>query len=273
MKPMRCALLLLLAAAPAPAQEGGRDDGTEGKPMTFVRWRRLAESGRIYNAAWASMEPHFGVVARRRLFDLDGDAERCETFFRENADSAILVAFGADAEKRARAALPGAVVLGVGPGLLVDTTADRAQFAALLRTFRPGARRIALFGPAEELPGFEVKRCATPADAIGCDLAWASEGASVGALELRRALDAGKVPLVSTSDALEDGFAALTVRPHEESVGRALAALALRCARDGAAPARTAVARMRVTLDLKACRAAGHAVPFAALARADAVRR
>lgn len=264
---------LLFAAASAPAQDGGRDTGTEGRPLLFLRWRRIAESGRIYNAAWGALEPHFGLLSRRRLLDIDGDAERAALVFSGQSDAAAVVAFGEEAAARARAALPGAMVLAVGPGLTVDTRADRAQLAALLRLFRPGARRLALFGPEESLPGFEVRRCRTAEEARGSEIAWVSEGAEVRAAGLRAALDRERIPLVSTSDALEEGTAALVFRPHEESVGRLVASLALRWAREGVAPAAATVRRMRILLDLKAARSAGQTVPYALLARADAIRR
>lgn len=268
-------LLLLLAAVPALAQEGGRDSGTEGKPLLFVRWARHPESGLVYNVAWMALEPQYGLLARRRLADFDGDAEKADAFLRANADACLVVAFGEGAARRAEKALPQAQVLRVGvePGCAVSTRVDRAQLASLFRLFRPGARTIALFGPAEEIAGFTVKPCATPAEAAGCDLAWLSEGGEADPAALRRALEPLRIPLVSTAEATPEGTAAMLVRPDPGSLGRAVAAQALRAIRDASGLRPVSVSRLRVTLDLTAARAAAHIVPFGALARADEIVR
>jgi hypothetical protein len=66
---------------------------------------------------------------------------------------------------------------------------------------------------------------------------------------------------------------ALVVRPDPTGAGFQAAAAALRLLRDGAALEPASVARLRVTVDTSAARAAGHVVPLPMLARADAVRR
>ncbi|MFQ5844060.1 MAG: hypothetical protein ACE5JG_03650 [Planctomycetota bacterium] len=133
---------------------------------------------------------------------------------------------------------------------------------------------MAVFGPPESLPDFEVVACRTTAEAAGCNLAWIPEGSRVDGRRLRKDLDRRGVPLASTSDTVPDGVAALSVLPDPESLGRRAAALVLGHLRDRkpVAPV-AAVSRLRVTIDLRAARAAGHAVPLPALARADAVRR
>jgi len=273
---LRTSLPLLLLCGAALGQDGGRDTGTEGRALLFLRWRRTPESARVYATMWQELEPHFGVIARRRLAELDGDRERAAAFLKANADAAAVVAFDAESAAEARAALPGALVLGVhaGPDAAVDTRADRAQLAAWIARFRPGARRVAVFGPDEPLAGLVTVPCATAEDARGCDVAWVPEGGPADALELRRALDRLGVPLVTTSPLLPDEQAAVRVRPHAAALGRRAAALALQRLRDGVAPPGPGrVTRMTVALDLRAARAAGHEVPLAAIARADAVRR
>jgi hypothetical protein len=255
---------LLLAALAAAQDEGGRDPGTGAPVVVFVRSQRNAESGAIYDAAWKALEPHFGALARRRLLDSDGDPKRAEEHRLANADAGLVVAFDA----------PSGEGWGGVPVLLVEPPrVDRGRLANRLRSFRPGASRVAVFGAAEELPGLETRTCAAAADAKGCHLAWVPEGSPADARALRRELDALGIPLVTTSGAVEDGIAALSVRPDPASVGVDLAAAVLARVRDGAPPRPLSVRRLRVAVDLSAARAAGHEVPLEALARADVVRR
>ncbi len=272
---MRHAGLLLLAAALALGQdEGGRDTGTGPRPVVFVRARRTAESGEIYNAAWRGLEAHFGVMSRRRLADFDGDPKRAAAFFSENGDAVLIVAFGPEV---LRFLPPGKPVLRVGEEKEAHVIArtDRARLAQAIRAFRPKARRVALFSDADEaLPGMEVVRCDRPEAAVGCDLAWLPEGSSRDARELRKALDPLALPLVSTRADVDAGIAALTVRPDPHGLGLKLAAAMLLWARgeEGAFAPKT-VGRHRTVIDLVAARAAGHEVPLGALAKADVVRR
>ena len=267
--------LALVLCVGAFGQDGGRDTGTEGKPLLFLRWRRTPESARGYATMWQALEPHFGVIARRRLAELDGDGERALLFLQRNADAAAVVAFDAESAAVAKAELPGALLLTLhpGPGTTVDTRADRAQWGDCLALFKPGARRIALFGPAETLPGFVTVVCTSPEQARGCDLAWVPEAGPGDAADLRRALDTLRIPLVTTSSLLPDEQAALRLRPDAAGVGRRAAAIALLALRDGAAPPPGRVSKMTLSLDLRAARAAGHEVPLAAIARADSIRR
>jgi len=272
---VRSACWLLLAVALALGQdEGGRDTGTGPRPVLFVRARRTAESGEIYNAAWRALEPHFGAMSRRRLADFDGDPKRAEAFFAENGDAVLVVAFGPEVLRF----LPeGKPVLRVGEEqeAHVLARADRARVAQAIRAFRPGTRKVALFADRDEsLPGIEVLRCDRPEKAVGCDLAWLPEGSSRDARELRKALDPLALPLVSTRADVDAGIAALSVRPDPHGLGLKLAAAMLLWARgEEGAFAPTTVARHRTVIDLVAARAAGHEVPLGALAKADVVRR
>ncbi|MGQ0613164.1 MAG: hypothetical protein ACT4PV_05440 [Planctomycetaceae bacterium] len=265
----------LVLCAAALGQDGGRDSGTEGKPLLFLRWRRTPESARVYAAMWQALERHFGVIARRRLAELDGDKERALAFLARNADAAAVIALDAESAAAATAGLPGALLLTLhpGPGTTVDTRADREQWSGCLALFKPGARRIALFGPAEMLPGYVTVVCTSAEQARGCDLAWVSEGGPGDAAELRRALDALRIPLVTTSPLLPDEQPALRLRPDAAGVGRRAAAIALWRMRDGAEPPPGRVSKMTLSLDLRAARAAGHEIPLAAIARADSIRR
>lgn len=261
---MRRIVWLALCAALAGAQdEGGRDTGAAGPVVVFVRSRRTAETGAIYDATWKALEPHFGALSRRRLFDSDGDPRRAEEYRRENGAAVLAVAFDAEAA-RGWEPVP---VLRVEP-----PRTDRARLASWFRTFRRGATRVALFGPPEELEGLETRPCASAADAKGCDLAWIPEGSPADARALRRELDPLGIPLVATSPLVGEGVAALVVRPEPASVGLDLAAVVLRRVRDGKPLRPLSVRRLRVTVDLAAARAAGHEVPLSALARADVVR-
>lgn len=262
---MRRTWWVLLLAGAVPAQdEGGRDTGAGGRPVVFVRWKRTVETDAVYDAAWKALEPHFGVLSRRRLFDFDGERKRADEFRGENRDAVLAVAFDAEAAR-------GWEGIPVFPVYPIET--DRERFASKLKTFRPGSGRIALFGPEESLPGFTIVPCAVAADARGCDLAWIAEGSTLDARVLRSALDAMKIPLVTTSGTTHEGIAALTVRPDPTSLGLDLAAAILGAVRDGAPPRPLSVRRLRVTVDLRAARAAGYEVPLDALARADVVRR
>ena len=64
----------------------------------------------------------------------------------------------------------------------------------------------------------------------------------------------------------------MTLWSHPRSVGWRLAALVVRKIRDDAPLERAEVARLFVTVDLRAAQAAGYRVPLGMLARADAVR-
>jgi hypothetical protein len=272
----RTALLLLAAATAAQdqGQDGGRDAGLGARPVVFVRWRRTPETARIYGEAWQALEPHFGVLSRRRLFDFDGDAQRARAFFAANADAALVVALDAESAAAARAHLPRAALVSVAAfrEAVVDIRCDRERFARLLQRFAPRARKIAVFGPEEALAGFETKACRAPEEASGCDLAWVPEGSAEDVGALRRALDPMGIPLVSTSPLVEEG-AALRAPPDAAAVARRAAAIVLTHLRDGAPIAPRRVALLEVSLDLGAARAAGHEPPLAAIARASRIRR
>lgn len=272
----RIALVLLAAAAAAQdqGQDGGRDAGLGAKPVVFVRWRRTPETARIYGEAWQALEPHFGALSRRRLFDFDGDAQRARSFFAHNADAPLVVAFDAESAAAARAHLPRAALVSVfaSEGAVVDTRCDRERLARLLQRFAPRARKVAVFGPKEELPGFETRACRAPEEARGCDVAWIPEGSGEDAGALRRALDPMGIPLVSTSPFVEEG-AALRARPDPAAVARRAAAIVLSHLRDGVPIAPRRVGLLEVSLDLGAARAAGHEPPLAAIARASRIRR
>ncbi len=271
---MKRASLLLFAAALAVAQdEGGRDTGTGPRPVVFVRARRTAESGEIYNAAWRALESHFGVVSRRRLADFDGDPKRAEAFFAENGDAVLVVAFGPEVLRFVPAGKPLLRVGEEGDAHVLART-DRARLAQAIRAFRPGSRTVALFGDADEtLPGLHVRRCDRPEAAAGCDVAWLPEGSGRNPRELRKALDPLGLPLVSTGADVDAGIAALSVRPDPHGLGLKVAAAMLLWAREGRPFEPTTVLRHRTVIDLVAARAAGHEVPLGALAKADVVRR
>jgi hypothetical protein len=270
------ALTSLVAAAAWAQGSGGRDAGGGPNAVLFVRWQRSSESGAIYRAAWRALEPHFGVLSRRRLTDFNGDARRARAFLAEHAGAALVVAFGARAAEVTRAALPGKPVLEVGCGerAAVRGRVDREQLARILRLFHPRARTIAIFGDQEEaLGGFRTKRCERAEDAAGCDLAWIPEGSSADARSLRPALDRLQVPLLVTAGDRHPGEAALEVRPDPVGLGYRVASLVLRRLRDKRVFTPGGVKRMRVSVDLRAARAASHDVPLGVLARADVVRR
>ncbi|MHC4934272.1 MAG: hypothetical protein ACYTGV_19035, partial [Planctomycetota bacterium] len=201
---MRVLAILLLATLFAPAQDlGGRDRGTGPNPVLFVRWTESPESEEIYHSAWVALEPHYGVLTRRRLLTFDGSTEKARKIFAAHKDAALVVAFDGRAADAARKALPKAHLLEVGSGTkaLVQAVADRAYFAAALRDLLPGAKRIALFAAAAEpLPGFDVKVCKTVEEAAGCDAAWVPEESTIDVRSLRSGLDRRKIPLVATSD-------------------------------------------------------------------------
>ena len=139
--------LLLLCALPAHAQ-GGRDTGRGAPLVLFVRSERTAESKEIYDAAWKALEPHFGVLARERLYAFDGERRRAELFFAKHAAYRTVVCFDEQARdwvpKRDRA-------------VLVDPRADRREIARVIRLLRPLARRVFVLGkPDEKLAGFKI---------------------------------------------------------------------------------------------------------------------
>jgi len=252
-------LVWLLFLTSLAAAQGGRDSGTTGRAILFVRWTRTDESNDIWFAAWRALEPHFvGQVNRRRLTSFDGDARKARAYFAQHRDVVLVVAFGAEAARVSRDILPKTPVLEVSPekSAHVSTHVDRDRFARLLMAFHPRARRIAVLGPPERLAGFQ----ASPQG----EVAWVPEGGAVKAVT---------VPLVTTSPAVPRDVAALTVRPDPGSVGLKVAALVLRKLRDGKPFRRERVSRLRVTVDLGAAAAAGHEVPLKFLAKADVVRR
>jgi hypothetical protein len=253
----RIAWLLVLASV--AAAQGGRDSGTTGRAILFVRWTRTDESHDIFMAAWRALEPHFvGQVNRRRLASFDGDAKKAHAYFAQHKDVVLVVAFGAEAARVTREVLPKKPVLEVSPekSAHVSTRVDRDRLARLLMAFHPRARQILVLGPPERLAGFE----ASPQG----ELAWVPEQGAARPV---------KVPLVTTSPAAPKDVAALTVRPDPDGVGLKVAALVLRKLRDGKPFRRERVSRLRVTVDLRAAAAAGHEVPLKFLAKADVVRR
>jgi len=270
-------LLLLPLAGLAPAQEDlGRDTGEGPNPVLFVTWRRTTEAGEISGAGWQALEPHYGVLSRLRLASFDGSVERAHAFFDAHTDARAVVAFDARSAEIAASVAPDRPLLRVGPGpdCNLDTRVDRARLAELMRLFRPETRTVALFGPSdEELPGLEVRRCAEPAEAEGCGLTWIAEGATIDPATLQKGLDVLGIPLVSTNEAVPPGRAALTVRPDPQGLGLHLAAMLLRWARHDIPWTHETIARLRVSVDLRAAARAGYAVPLAVLARADQVGR
>ena len=68
---LRCATVLLLALPHSLLAQGGRDTGKGAPLVLFVRSERTVESKDIYDAAWKALEPHFGVLARERLYAFD----------------------------------------------------------------------------------------------------------------------------------------------------------------------------------------------------------
>jgi hypothetical protein len=249
-------LLLLISVA---AAQGGRDSGTTGRAILFVRWTRTDESNDIWFAAWRALEPHFvGQVNRRRLATFEGEERRAREYFAEHKDVVLVVAFGAEAARVTRAILPKTPVLEVSAqeSAHVSTRVDRKRLARLFMGFHPRARRIAVLGPAERLAGFEVSPHG--------ELAWVPEGGAPKPVT---------VPLVTTSPAVAKGVAALTVRPDPDGLGLKVAGLVLRKLRDGKPFRKERVSRLRVTVDLQAAARAGYEVPLAFLAKADVVRR
>ncbi|MHC4341508.1 MAG: hypothetical protein ACYSX0_15010 [Planctomycetota bacterium] len=274
----RVLAFLLLAALFAPAQDlGGRDRGTGPNPVLFVRWKESPESEEIYHSAWVALEPHYGVLTRRRLLTFDGSAEKARKIFEAHKDAALVVAFDARAAAATRKALEKAHLLEVGSGreAMVQAVADRAYFSAVLRDLLPGAKRVALFGSAAEpLPGFQVKVCSKVEEAAGCAAAWIPEESAIDARSLRNALDRMKIPLVTTSDRVPTEVATLSVRPDPTGLGLQVAAAVLGRLRDERPFRPVRIRRMRVVVDLGAAHAAGlDLVPLSALARADVVRR
>jgi len=265
--------ILVVAGAALAQDSGGRDTGKGAPPILFVRSARTAESAAIYRAAWKALEPYYGVMSRERMFNFDGEPNRANRFFAEHPNPKLVVAFDPQAAKWTPKRH---AVLRVGPeaDAIVDTRADRTLLARLLRRFRPLARKVGVFGLADEkLAGFKVVPCKEAKDARDCDIAWVTEDARVDGRKLRAELDALGVPLVSTSATLPETIAAVTVRPDPRGLGLQLAAQILEYARSGRAFKRVRIARHRVVVDLNAARAAKVRVPLALLARADVVRR
>jgi hypothetical protein len=251
--------LLLLVASLFAQDFGGRDPGVGHPPVAFVRWRPSAESKAVFDTAWRALEPFYDILSKRRLVNFDEDAARARELILKSRDAVLFVALDQESAGCVREVLPEASVLEVSPGELasVATRVDRGRLAALLRRFDPAAKRVTVVSPrAEQLPRFE-----TGPDG---DLVWIAEG---GHLEGR-----AKAPVVSTAPRLAPGVAVLTVRPDPRSVGWRLAALVVKKIRDDVSFERTDVARLFVTVDLRAAQAAGYRVPLGMLARADAVR-
>ena len=84
----RPACLLLLGALALAQDEGGRDTGQGENAVLFVGWRESAETGAVWLSAWRALEPHFGVMSRRRLIDFGGDAAKARAFFARSANAA-----------------------------------------------------------------------------------------------------------------------------------------------------------------------------------------
>ncbi|MHC4850211.1 MAG: hypothetical protein ACYTEG_17430 [Planctomycetota bacterium] len=230
--------LLLLAAVPLFAQ-GGRDTG-EGAPLVlFVRSERTTESKEIYDAAWKALEPHFGKLARERLYAFDGEVRRARAFFAKHPKFRTVVCF--DRESRKWCPDP-------DKALLVESRTDRREVGRIIRLLRPLARKIYVKGRDEKLPGFQ-----SVSDPEEADVVWVTEDD----VNPMREYD---VPVVSTSPYV-DG--AVTVRPDPRGVGLQLAAQILFQRKD-----RKPVTRHRVVVDMDAAR-----IPLALLARADIVRR
>jgi hypothetical protein len=265
---MRWFLPVLLAAAAALGQ-GGRDSGG-GKTVLFVRFERTAETGDIWLAAWSALEPHLaGRVTRERLAQFDGDETAGRAYLARFPETVLIVALDARAAALARDARPDVPVLEASPRAEADVVlrVDRERLAPLVRRCAPDARRIALFGAADEsLAGFEVKRCATAADARGCDLAWVAEDGA-----WPEGLDAA-MPVLSTSP-LDRGRPVLLVRPDAVGAGQKIASLVVGRLRESRPFDRRTIARLHVTVDLDAAHRTGFVVPLPMLARADAVRR
>jgi len=273
MRSRSCVLICALAGAAQAQDSGGRDTGKGAPPILFVRSARNAESAAIYRSAWKALEAYYGLMSRERMYDFDAEPNRAARFFAERGHAKLVVAFDPQA---AQWTPKGFAVLRVGPdpGSIVDTRADRARLARLLRRFRPLARKVAVFGdPKEKLSGFTMVPCNVVGDARGCDIAWVTEDAKVDGRKLRAELDALGLPLVSTSATLPDDLAAVTVRPDPNGLGLQLAAQILEYVRSGRAFRRVRIARHRVVVNLDAARAAKVRVPLAMLARADVVRR
>jgi len=270
----RSSFAILLLVALASAQDaGGRDTGKGIRPVIFVRSARDAESAAIYRVAWKALEPHYGVLSRERMYNFDGELKRATRYFAAHERARLVVAFDTESASwtpKDRTLLR----VGVDAAAHIDTRTDRTHFARLMRSFRPRARRIALFGSQKEsLRGYELVRCRVPEDAKGCDAAWITEDALVDVSALRRRLDAWKIPLVSTSPNVAATLPALSVRPDPRGLGLLLAAQLLDYARHGRAFRRMRVGRHRVVVDLSAARAGGVRVPLELLARADVVRK
>ena len=271
---MRSSTLLLLFAALVCAQDsGGRDTGKGKRPVIFVRSARDAESAAIYRVAWKALEPYYGVLSRERLYNFDGEKKRAMRYFAQHERARLVVAFDTEAASwtpKDRTLLR----VGVDAGAHIDTRTDRTHFARILRSFRPRARRVALFGDAKErLRGYELVPCRVPEDSAGCDVAWITEDALVDVSALRRRLDASRIPLVSTSPNVANGLAALSVRPDPRGLGLMLAAQLLEYARRDRPFRRMRVGRHRVVVDLGAAQAGGVRVPLDLLAKADVVRK
>ncbi|MHC4956165.1 MAG: hypothetical protein ACYTGZ_20160 [Planctomycetota bacterium] len=156
----------------------------------------------------------------------------------------------------------------------IDTRADRARLARLLRTFRPLARKIAVFGGKnEKLRGFTLVPCKAPEDAKGLDAAWITEDAQLDPRALRKRLDALRIPLVSTSPWVAEELPAVSLRPDPRGLGLQMASQILEFARTKRAFRSVRIDRHRVVVNLDAAKASGVRVPLALLARADVVKR
>lgn len=234
---MRWALLPLLAV-PLFAQ-GGRDTGAGAPLVLFVRSERTTESKEIYDAAWKALEPHFGKLARERLYAFDGEERRAKAYFAKHKTYRTVVCF----DREALAWCPDP-----SKALLVESRTDRRELGRIIRLLRPLARKIYIKGGNDPLPGFQTVSRHEDADVV-----WVTEDD----VNPMRPYDA---PVVSTSPYV-DG--AVTVRPDPRGVGLQLAAQILFEKKK-----RGAVTRHRVVVDMDAAR-----IPLGLLARADIVRR
>ena len=127
-------LVWLLFLTSMAAAQGGRDSGTTGRAILFVRWQRTDESHAIYSVAWRALEPHFvGQVNRRRLASFDGDEKKARAFFARHKDVVLVVAFGVETARVTRKIVPETPVLEVSPG----------KSAHVSTRVGPGRRRFA----------------------------------------------------------------------------------------------------------------------------------
>ena len=225
--------LLALLLLAGLAAGQGRDSGNDGDAVIFVRWFATTESDAIHRVAWRALEPY--SVSRRRIATFHRDKKKATAYLTANKDAKVIVAYDKDVAAFVRKLLPDAAVLEVHENKTAHVLArtNQKRFLTVMRYIEP-------------------------------DLPWIRAG---------DAIPKKPVACVSTTALLEDGRAVITMRPDPRSIGLHAAAQLLEFIRKKRAFRRVTVQRMRLTVDLRAAKRAGIAIPMALLAKADVVRR